>query len=153
MHIKALAFLKIIQVIWVLLSDSGFLLSGTWVLYSRAQQSTPEHARARQSTPEHARERQSTTEHDRARQSTTEHDRARQSTPVHARAHQSTPEQARAHQSTQEQARAHQSTQEHSSTLEVAIIFISLVKTIFFITGCVNQCPIHHFKSIESIKL
>jgi uncharacterized Rmd1/YagE family protein len=39
----------------------------------------------------------------------------------------------------------------HSTALEVAIIFISLVKTIFLITGCVNQCPIHHFKSIESI--
>jgi uncharacterized Rmd1/YagE family protein len=38
-----------------------------------------------------------------------------------------------------------------STALEVAIIFISLVKTIFLITGCVNQCPIHHFKSIESI--
>jgi hypothetical protein len=38
----------------------------------------------------------------------------------------------------------------HSTALEVAIIFISLVKTIFSITGCVNRCPIHHFKSIES---
>jgi hypothetical protein len=39
----------------------------------------------------------------------------------------------------------------HSTALEVAIIFISLVKTYFFITGCVIQCPIHLFKSIKSI--
>ncbi len=47
--------------------------------------------------------------------------------------------------------RAQESTAQHSTALEVAIIFISLVKTIFFITGCVNQCPILIFKSIESI--
>jgi hypothetical protein len=71
----------------------------------------------------------------------------------HARKRHSTPEHARARQSTPEHARAHQSTPEHSSALEVAIIFISIIKTIFFITGCVNQCPIHHFNSIESINL
>jgi histone deacetylase complex regulatory component SIN3 len=72
---------------------------------------TPEHANARQSTPVHAS--------------------ARQSTPEHARARQSTPVQARARQSTQVHASARQSTLENSSVLEVAIIFISLVKTIF----------------------
>ncbi len=53
MHIKALEFLKIIQVISVLLSGSGFLLSGTWVLHSRARQSTPEYARTQQSTAQY----------------------------------------------------------------------------------------------------
>jgi hypothetical protein len=49
------------------------------------------------------------------------HANARQSTPVHALARQSTPEHAR----------ARLSTAENNSALEVAIIFISLVKIIF----------------------
>jgi hypothetical protein len=52
------------------------------------------------------------------------HASARQSTPVHVNARQITPMHAR----------ASQSTAENSSVLEVAIIFISLVKTIFLIT-------------------
>jgi hypothetical protein len=69
------------------------------------------------------------------------------------RAKESTGEHRRAQESTGEHRRAQKSTGEHSSILEVAIIFSSLVKTNFFIIGCVNQCPIHHFKSIESINL
>jgi hypothetical protein len=50
---------------------------------------------------------------------------------MHARARQCTPEHASARQSTPVHARARQCTPEHSSALEVAIIFFSLVKTIF----------------------
>ena len=52
-------------------------MSSTLVLYSRARQSTTEHASARKSTSMHAR----------ARQCTPEHASARQSTQVHANAH------------------------------------------------------------------
>jgi hypothetical protein len=106
-HATALEFLKIIQVIWVLLSGSGFLLSSTWDLHRRACQITPEHARARQCTPVHANLHQSTPVHARARQ-------LRQSTTVYAGARQCTPEQARVRQSTPEHASARLSMVEHS---------------------------------------
>ncbi len=75
-----LEFFKIFQVIWVLLSGSGVLLSSTWVLHSRARKSTPAHASERQSTPMHASARQCMPVHARARQSTVEHSREQLST-------------------------------------------------------------------------
>jgi hypothetical protein len=125
-------------------------------MHARARQCTPEHASARQYTPEHANSHQSTPEHARARQCTPQHASARQSTPVHARARQYTPEHASARQSTSMHARARQSTVEQSreqlSTWSCYNIFLTFWN-LFLITGCVKQCPIHHFKSIESINL
>jgi hypothetical protein len=81
------------------------------------------------------------------------HAKKRQNTPMQASARQSTPMQASARQSTPEHANARQCTPEHNSARQCQCQYLFLLLKPFLITGCVNQCQIHHLKYIESINL